>query len=140
MPPQACSSSIRLRDIDRRLENRLDMGARQALAHQNDAAQAETQIKDRDGEEKPRRIDGDAARPAQGIEAEEHQGHQHPVQIEEPQHAPIEGDLGAAVAARKGGSECSLSCSASHSGGGFALGASLIQNSAPQCDRIGTGA
>ncbi len=95
------------RDVDRRLQNGLNPGARQAPAHQDDAAQAEAQIEDRDGEEQLRRVDGDAARSPQGIKAEEHQRHQHPVQIEQPEHAPIEGDLGADVAVDRAVQECS---------------------------------
>ena len=67
-------------------------------AHQNDAAEAETQVKDRHPEEKPRRLDGNPARAAQGIQAEQHQRHQHPVQIEQTEHSPVERDLGAAAA------------------------------------------
>ena len=125
------------RDVDRRLENGLNVGGRQAPAHQDDAAKAETQVKDRDPEEEPRRFDGDAARSAQGIKTEEHQRHQHPVQIEEPEHAPVERDLGAAAAVewavqkvherRIQRPKPALRC-----------GVSLIQNSAPQCDQIGT--
>ena len=124
------------RDVDRRLENGLNPGACHAPAHQDNAAQAETQVEDRDSKEELRRIDGDAARPPQRIETEEHQRHQHPVQIEEPEHAPIEGDLRAAVAVERAGQNVHGTDSASH--GDFALGVSLIQNSAPQCDQIGT--
>ena len=98
MPPQACSSNIRLvrstvacrivwiRAVARRLRTKTTL------------REAETQIKDRNPEEKPRRLDGNPARAAQGIQAEQHQRHQHPVQIEQTEHSPVERDLGAAAA------------------------------------------
>ncbi len=81
-------------DVDRRLKDRLDVGARQALAHQDHAAKAEAEVKQCDREEQPRRFDRQTARmAAEEIQAEEHQRHQHPVQIEDPQDAPVEPDL-----------------------------------------------
>ena len=118
------AAAISTSDVDRRLQDGLHVGARQPAAHQNDAAEAETQIKDGGAKEQLRRIDGEAARAAQRIQAEQHQRHQDPIQIEDAEHAPIQWrDLGSMLRSNWRFKLLSLLC--------FALSLSLIQNSAP---------
>ncbi len=76
--------------VDRRLQHGLHARARQPPAHQNHAAEAETQIKYRCAEEKPRGINRKAAGAAQRIQTEQQQRHRDSIQIEDTEHAPIE--------------------------------------------------
>src|ERR1700726_4360233 len=85
-------------DVERRLQDGLQVGGPQAIAHQNDAEKPEDQVEHRRGEEKPRRIDGQTAAAAQRIQADQYQRHQNAVEVQDSEPPPIECELGAVMA------------------------------------------
>ena len=94
MPPQACSSSIKQAMSMVAWKIVWTWALSRRLRTSTTLQKPEAQVKDGDRGEKSRRLDRQAARAAQGIQAEQNQRHQYPVQIEDPQHAPVEADFG----------------------------------------------
>src|SRR6266481_2966798 len=85
-------------DVERRLQDGLQIGGPQSIAHQNDAEKPENKVEHSCREEKLWRIDGEAAAAAQRIQADQYQRHQNAVQVQNTEHAPIECELGAVIA------------------------------------------
>jgi hypothetical protein len=79
--------------IDGCLNNGLKMSRKQSPSDQHDAEQPEAQVEDGDRKEELRGLHGQPARASQGVENEQNQRHQDPVQVQDPQYAPVEPDF-----------------------------------------------